>query len=515
MSIKNHTTTLYEVLSEKTVYIIFFLGFSSGLPILLVFGTLSAWLNDAGISKSTITYFSWASLGYAFKFLWSPLIDQGRLPIITRLLGKRRSWLLLCQILLLLILAGMAFVDPAGGDGALTMMALLAVALGFVSASQDIVVDAYRIEITPPHLMGMSATAATFGYRVGMIIAGTLGLVLADTLGSTNEHYHYVAWQTTYLVMACFMWVGIITTLLIKEPKNQKAALDTKGSQQLLLLFLIILIPFIAVFYWWKPLLWLLLGQTAESVAAMSHLAQFMLSLLRFLTATGACIYVAYLLILTKAVKTDVALDAYWTPVREFVQRYPLKLVVLILLLIGFYRVSDMVLGVIATVFYQDLGFGKADIGYVSKFFGLGMTLVGVFIGGWLSVRLGVMRVLLLGAILAAVTNLLFVWLARVGDNFTVLVMVISADNLAAGIATIAFVTFLSRLSNIQFTAVQYAVFSSLMALLPRFIGGYAGTIVEISSYQTFFLITTLMGLPIIVLVWLVGKQLTFNEDKA
>lgn len=202
-----------------------------------------------------------------------------------------------------------------------------------------------------------------------------------------------------------------------------------------------------------------------------------------------------------------------WTPIQEFIRRYPLKLVILILLLIGFYRVSDMVLGVIANVFYQDIGFSKAQIGYISKFFGLGMTILGSFLGGFLITRFGIMAMMMAGAVLAAATNLLFILLANVGDEQWLLYVVICADNLAAGIANIAFVTFLSRLSNIQFTAMQYALFSSLMALFPRLIGGYSGTIVDAGDYQTFFLITTLMGLPVVLLVWLVGKRLTLSED--
>ncbi|PIE46018.1 MAG: MFS transporter [Gammaproteobacteria bacterium] len=486
-----------------------FLGFSAGLPILLVFGTLSVWLNEAGIKKSAITYFSWAGLGYGFKFVWAPLIDQARLPLLTTWLGKRRSWLLLCQLVLLAILAGMAMTDPVAGDNGLLVMALLAVALGFASASQDIVIDAYRIEITPPRLLGMSASTYTLGYRVAMIIAGAMALVMSEKLGSGLNHYHYGAWRSTYLFMAALMMIGVVTTLVIGEPTNSREALNSRGSKQLLLLFLVLLIPFIAVYYWWNPVVGSLI-----SLSDLSPAMYFVVTAIRFLTAALCCYMVAWLLIKLQWVPTSVATASYWHPVKEFIQRYPLGLVVTILLLIGFYRISDMVLGVIANIFYQDIGFSKESIGYASKFFGVIVTLLGSFWGGYLIVKFGVMRMLLWGAILAAATNLLFMLLAAAGNQLWLLYSVIIADNLAAGIASIAFVTFLSRLSNIRFTAMQYAIFTSVMILLPRVLGGYSGGIVEATNYQTFFLITTLMGLPVVLLVWFVGRRLTLDEEK-
>lgn len=498
----------WALLSEKSFWSILFLGFSAGLPILLVFGTLSVWLNEAGVSKSTITYFSWAGLGYGFKFVWAPLIDQARLPLLTGWLGKRRAWLLLCQVLLLLILAGMALTDPIAHDYSLTIMALLAVALGFVSASQDIVIDAYRIEITPPHLMGMSASSYTLGYRLAMIMAGTFALVISERLGSVLNNYQYIAWQKTYFIMAALMLIGIVTTLLISEPENNKEALDTTGSKQLLLLFIVLLIPFIGGYYAWQPI-----SNLFVDSSTLGPLGKFIMTLCRFSFVLILCFFVAKLLIQQKLIATEVATVAYWLPVKEFIQRYPPKLIMMILLLIGFYRVSDMVLGVVASMFYQDLGFDKETIGYASKFFGIIVTIIGTFIGGYLTVKWGVMRMLMLGALLAAVTNLLFMLLAAIGNVTWALYLIIAADNLAGGIATIAFVTFLSRLSNIQFTAMQYAIFTSVMVLLPRLVGGYSGTIVEWTNYPMFFFFTTLIGLPIVWLVWLVGKRLTLSED--
>lgn len=493
---------------EKSLWVMLFLGFSAGLPLSLVFGTLSLWLNEAGVSKSTITFFSWAGLGYGFKFVWAPLIDQMRLPLLTQWLGRRRSWLLLCQLLLLVVLAAMALVNPVSTNYSLTLMALLAVALGFLSASQDIVLDAYRIEITPKKFLGLSASTYSLGYRLAMIVSGAVALILSEKFGSTKENYLYVAWQKTYLIMALLMLVGIVATLIGSEPRNAGEPLDSTGSKQLLKLFVLLLIPFIGVLYLWYPLLSLVMP-----VAEFGPLAKLLSGILRFITALLACYLVAVWLVRLGVVQMRIAGQAYWEPIKEFIQRYPLKLVILLLLLIGFYRVSDLVLGIIANVFYQDMGFSKTQIGTISKGFGIAVTLLGTFVGGYLIMRFGVMRMMMIGAITAAATNVLFMLLAVAGDQVWLLIAVIAADNLAGGVASIAFVTFLSRLSNIQFTAMQYAIFSSLFALLPRFIGGYSGTIVEATNYQTFFFISALMGLPVVLLVWLVSRSMVLDDE--
>ncbi len=471
-----------------------------------MFSTLSNWLNEAEVEKSTITYFSWVALGYGFKFVWAPLIDQANLPFLRKKLGKRRSWLLLFQLLLLLTIAAMSMVNPAMSDS-LTLMALLAVALGFLSASQDIVIDAYRIEITPPELMGMSVASYQLGYRIAMIVTGAGALTLSQAFGSSLEHYLYSAWQKTYLLMALMMLVGIVTTLLIKEPDNLPPPQDSRGSQQLLVLFLVLLVPFITVFAYWVPLFSQLMD-----IKLLSPLNRFIFFTVRLVVALLFCFGTAKLLINVGIVSVNIAKTAYLNPVKEFIGRYPLKTVILLMLLIGFYRVSDIVLGVVAYLFYQDIGFSKAEFATASKVFGIIMTLIGTFLGGFAVAKLGTMKTLLWGAILAAATNLLFLLLAYLGNKLWLLYIVIGADNLAVGIATTAFITFLSRLSNIQFTAMQYAIFSSVMLMLPKLLGGYSGTIVEQTSYSTFFLITTLMGLPVIALVYLVSKMLTLDE---
>ena len=204
--------------------------------------------------------------------------------------------------------------------------------------------------------------------------------------------------------------------------------------------------------------------------------------------------------------------QTYLMPVRDFFNRYGWSLAWILLALIGVYRISDIVLGVISNVFYQDLGFSKSEIAAVVKTFGVVMTIAGGFIGGLLSIRFGVIRILFLGAVLSAATNLLFMLLANVGYNMTWLYIVISADNLSAGIASAAFVAFLSSLTNISFTAMQFAIFTSLMTLLPKLLGGYSGSMVDALGYPGFFLLTALLGIPVLVLIIVTARRFEIRE---
>jgi len=211
----------------------------------------------------------------------------------------------------------------------------------------------------------------------------------------------------------------------------------------------------------------------------------------------------ARILIKLNIVNQPMVNSTYIEPVKDFFNRYGTSVAILLLAVIGLYRVSDIVLGVMANIFYQDIGFTKVEIATVSKTFGLFMTIAGGFLGGVMAMRIGVFKVFFLGALLSAFTNLLFVVLANVGHDITWLYVTITMDNVSAGLAGAAFIAFLSSLTNIQFTAVQYAVFSSLMTLLPKIFGGYSGTLVMQFGYSEFFVITTLIGVPVL---WLVYK---------
>jgi PAT family beta-lactamase induction signal transducer AmpG len=415
------------------------LGFSAGLPLLLVLGTLSFRLREAGIDRSTIGYLSWVGLAYGFKWAWAPLVDRLPLPLLTRVLGRRRSWLLLSQCLVVAGLAGMALADPRQALGPVVACALV---VAFASATQDIALDAFRIESADTTRQAALAAAYQTGYRLAMIWAGAgvlwiaaraeapaLAGATAATVGGAA--YQNGAWQTAYLVMAASMAVGMVTVLFSREPRPMELPPARNAAE------------------------WL----------------------------RGALL----------------------EPFADFVRRYRWQ-AALILALIAVYRISDVVMGIMANPFYVDMGYTKDEVAAVTKVYGVVMTLVGAFVGGSLSMRFGVMRILMLGALLSACTNLLFAWLAGHGHDVTALIAVVSADNLASGIASAAFVAYLSSLTNVSYSATQYALFSSMMLLLPKFVAGFSGDYVNAFGYAQFFVSTALLGLPVLVLVWLASR---------
>ena len=499
-------------LRHPRVVSMLFLGISAGIPLLLIFSSLSLWLREAGVDRSAVTYFSWAALGYSFKFVWAPLVDSLRLPFLTAALGRRRGWLLLAQLMIILAIGSMAFIDPA--TQTLAAMAVAAVLLGFSSATQDIVIDAYRIESAEDNLQALMSSSYVAGYRIGMLIAGAGALYLASYLGSTGDHYDYSAWQSTYLIMAAMMLIGVLTTLCISEPSIERsveqsdAALPTMDNNLgFLLLFAAAIVGFIGCYWLSSELAQFSKSQLSQWIAN-HYLLSTVIELCRLLLALLVATLITKSLIGIGLVDKTQVQRAYIEPVRDFFQRYGLSLAWILLALVGLYRVSDIVLGVISNIFYQDLGFSKTTIANVVKSFGLGMTILGGFLGGIMAVRFGIMRILFLGAVLSSLTNLLFVVLAQAGQDISLLYMVIAADNLSAGLASAAFIAFLSSLTNISFTAMQYAIFSSLMTLLPKIFGGYSGSIVEGIGYEPFFLITAVMGLPVLLLILWINKRL-------
>jgi PAT family beta-lactamase induction signal transducer AmpG len=496
-----------------------FLGFSAGIPILLIFSSLGLWLREAGVERSAVTFFSWAALGYSFKFVWAPLIDRLPIPLLSRLLGRRRAWILVSQFSIIAAIIGMASTDPSSSnDNSLMIMALATILLGFSSATQDIVIDAYRIESADSHLQAMMSSTYIAGYRIGMIIAGAGALFLADYFGSDIGAYNYEAWRNTYFLMAASMLIGVITTLIISEPnldRSKETHYNTQDYLGFLGLFILAASAFIGIFM--LSARTELLGSLKQNLGeffANPALASFLLETVRLFIAGLVAYMVAKLVIKSRMVNSSMVQSTYVAPIKDFFSRYNFKLALLLLALIGLYRISDIVLGVIANVFYQDLQYSKTEIATIVKTFGLFMTLTGGFLGGILSMRYGVMRILFLGAVLTVATNLLFVLLAQVGYDISLLYVVISADNLTAGLASAAFIAFLSSLTNIQFTAVQYAIFSSLMTLLPKVLGGYSGAMVDSLGYENFFIIASIMGLPVLVLVWLANKHLNIGQFK-
>jgi PAT family beta-lactamase induction signal transducer AmpG len=491
-----------------------FLGFSAGLPILLIFSSLSLWLREAGVERSAVTFFSWAALGYSFKFIWAPLVDKLPLPFITNLLGRRRSWLLTSQVFIMAAISLMAITDPSGSQTNLTMMAIGAVLLGFSSATQDIAIDAYRIESAESELQATLSATYIAGYRIGMIVAGAGSLFIADMFGSKMGAYSHSAWMKTYFIMAAMMLIGVATTLLRPEPEvNLKDENHTASDYlRFFFLFLVIAAIFVATFFLSADISTSMQTKLNE-LLNNNALSGLIVGAIRLGFAVGAAAVFAVFLGKSGIVNTDMVEEGYVDPIRNFFERYGKGLAWLLLALVGLYRISDIVLGVISNVFYQDLGFTKTQIATAVKTYGVFMSLVGGFVGGVFTTRFGVIKMLWWGALLASATNMLFLLLASVGNNSILLYTVISADNLAAGLASAAFVAFLSSLTDISFTAVQYAIFSSLMTLLPKVLGGYSGGMVDSVGYQGFFIFTTVIGLPVLYIVWLCGKKFKLHEE--
>lgn len=496
-------------LLDRRVISMLFLGFSAGIPLLLIFSSLSLWLREAGVERNAVTFFSWAALAYSFKFVWAPLIDKLPLPFLTRWLGRRRAWMLTAQLAIISAIVLMSLVDPASGADSLTRMALAAVMLGLSSATQDIVIDAYRIESAPPKLQALMSSTYIAGYRIGMVASGAGALFLAASLGSAAGSYSYAAWHTTYLAMAGIMLIGVFTTLLVREPERGAArahAYPTSEYLRLTGVFVIVAGAFVASFFLSEAVFTQL-----KSAAGGGNLTNFLFEILHLALGLSAAALAGWSMVRLGAINRATARETWIEPVLDFFSRYGLTTALLILALIGLYRISDIVLGVISNVFYQDIGFTKPQIATAVKTFGVFVSIAGGLLGGLLANRYGVMRILMLGAALSSAAQLIFVALAHAGPNLTLLYVAVGADNLVAGLASAAFVAFLSSLTSVSFTAVQYAIFSSLMTLLPKLLGGYSGSIVDGIGYPGFFIFTCLIGIPVIGLVWLAGRRLSID----
>ena len=500
-----------QSITNPRVVCMLFLGFSAGLPLLLVFGTLSVWLREAGIERATLTFVSWAALGYSFKFVWAPIVDRIPLPYLTRIFGRRRAWLLVSQFAVMFALFWTSLFDPQTELLALTVVG--AIMIGFSSATQDIVIDAYRIESAPPELQAMLSATYIVGYRIGMVIAGAGALWFAEFIGGDN--YSFRAWSSVYQLMACFMLVGVVTTLLNPEPKG-KEPLKTSFSKtsdylRFFAVFALAVAAFASGFLFSSELAGSLKATLMENARFNKVAASLFTESLRTMFSIGLAGVTAWALVSLKFIRSSYIRETYIEPVSDFFVRYG-RVALVILLLICIYRISDIVLGILANVFYLDMGFTKSQIAHYSKFWGLMASIAGGLLGGVLALRFGVLRALLLGAVLAPLTNLLFLLLVNYPVT-QVLLYVVVLDSLSAGIASAAFVSYLSSLTNIRFTAVQYAIFTSIMLLFPKLIAGYSGTMVDGVGYEIFFVITALIGMPVIaVVLWVQKLGLTIQQ---
>jgi len=425
----------------------FFLGFVAGLPFPLVFATLSLWLRSVDIERATIGFFAWIGITYSIKFLWAPVMDRLPLPGLTKIFGQRRSWMLLAQAGIITGLIGMSFTDPATN---IVTMVLFAFLVAFSSATQDVAIDAYRIEAVELDWQGAMAAMYQAGWRIGAaLIAGAAALYIAK----------YNNWTAAYLAMAAAMLVGVVTVLIISEPEHSIDRSTLSDEQRVV-----------------------------DYLARSAHVPETWRKLTAWFIGAVIC------------------------PFTDFFRRNA-KQALVILLFVSIYRISDIVLGNMAYPFFYDLGFEFDEIASVAKIFGFFMTLAGAFAGGVLVVRFGIMRILLVGAILVAVANLMYAQLAMSGKSLAGLAIVISGDNFSAGFAGSAFIAYLSSLTNKAYTATQYALFSSLMTLAPKIISGFSGVIVDSYGYVSFFIYASVMGIPAIILVIYLMRREDINRD--
>ena len=465
------------------------LGFSSGLPILLVFSTLSVWLVKAGVERSTVTLFSWAGFAYAFKYLWSPIVDNYKLPIFESF-GHRRSWLLLTQLMIMIFLILISFVDPQNN---LFLLAFFVTLLAISSATQDIVIDAFRIESAPQTQQGPLSSMYIAGYRIAMLVSGAGSLWLASYFGS--EKYSFFTWQKVYLIMASLMVVGLATSIFSSEPKIIRSK-KINSKDQVKFLITILFSILILVF---------LYSKFSNPFKKDDIFLSFFFTFARLMLCFLAAYFVIYLAGKINFISEKNFKNTYLSPIINFLSKYG-TFAFFILLLISLYRIADVVMGVMANIFYLEKGYDLKDIATYSKFFGVFATIIGGFIGGYFSMKFGTMKSLFFGALIAASSNLLFAWLANAEISTKFLMAVITADNISSGFAGAAFVIYLSGLTSIKFTATQYALFTSVMLFLPKLIAGFAGSWVDIMGYQNFFIMTALLGIPVLFLIIWISK---------
>ena len=401
-------------------------GFASGLPYVLVFITLTAWLRSEGLDLSVIGFFGWITLTYSLKFLWAPFVDRFSIPVLSSI-GSRRSWILLMQIIILISLIFISLIDPTNN---LLIFALVALIIAFAGSIQDIAIDAYRIESAPLEDQGNLAAGYQFGYRISILVGSSLSLLIADAY----------SWPTAYQLMSLIIALNVLFSFAIStEEKN-------------------------------------------ENLVQLNHI------------------------------------NSVVEPLKDFFERFGIKLASMLLLIVATYRLTDIVMGPMANPFYIDLGYTLSEIGYV-KVVALIATIIGVFIGGFLIKKIGLYRSLMIGAFLVMFTNLFFSLAAISEKNLTLLSLIVASDSITAGIVGTVNITFLTSLVSIKYTGFQYALLTSLMAFLGKIFSGFSGIFVEnfqemfgfSYGWMTFYIFTSALALPAITMIFF-NKNFFINK---
>ncbi|WP_029418300.1 AmpG family muropeptide MFS transporter [Brevundimonas bacteroides] len=482
------TWDFVKSLRDRRVFVMLLLGAAAGLPFFLIFDTLSAWLRESELSLSTISVFALATLSYALKFVWAPVVDRVKIPVLHGLLGQRRSWMVLMQSLIVLGLWAIAGSDPALNLG---QVALLAVLVGFCGSTQDIAIDAWRIEVVDETFYGTMAAAYQWGYRGAMIVAGALPLVLADAYG----------WNLSYAVMAACMLIAVGAALLAPREKYNRPpthftegmaakpvleAVEWGGRILLILIGALLAGSGLAANATFLNLAMGWFGQSAEQAEAFKAVweARETGIFVQFPAVIAGLGLIALACVPLPGAPTRPGTylrKAYGDPLADFFRRFGGGLGLLILALICMYRLSDFVLNIM-NPFYQDLGFSLTQIAEVRKVYGVVASLAGIAAGAWMVSRLGIIRTMVIGVFASPLSNLIFIWLATQGASMPALYGAITIDNFATGVAGTALIVYMSSLTSAGFTATQYALFSSLYAIFGKILASQSGRIVEGSA---------------------------------
>ena len=392
-------------------------GFASGLPYVLIFITLTAWLRDAGIDLSLIGFISWIMLTYSLKFLWAPLVDKSPTKLFKKF-GHRRSWIITMQLQIIVSLIVLSFINPVTD---LIVFALFAFIIALAGSIQDIAIDAYRIESAKLSDQGNLAAGYQFGYRLAILVGSSFALIYA-------ENY---SWSSTYQLMAIILGINIFLSIYISVEKPNPDLVKLKYQDSLI------------------------------------------------------------------------------EPVKDFFNRFGVKIASMLLLIIATYRLTDIVMGPMANPFYIDMGYSLSEIGYVVKVVALIATIIGVFVGGIFIKRFGLYQSLLIGAFLVMITNLLFSYASIYEKNLALLACIVASDSLAAGIVGTVNITFLTSLVSAKYTGFQYALLTSLMAFLGKVFGGFSGVFVENFQmlfgfnygWMSFYIFTSMLAIPAIIII--------------
>jgi MFS transporter, PAT family, beta-lactamase induction signal transducer AmpG len=407
--------TLFQALSDKRMAAVLFLSFASGLPFNLTNFSLQAWLADSGLAIKTIGFLSLVALPYNFKFLWAPFLDRYLPPI----LGRRRGWIVVFQVCLAICIGAMGFCSPTKE---LYLLAGVALTVAFLSASQDIVIDAYRVDTIPPSERALAAAASAFGYRTAAMLAGTVLVSIAGHFG----------WRLAFLFVGGLMAATLFATVWAPEPQ----------------------VP----------------GNPPRTL-----------------------------------------MDAVWHPLRQLLGE---KMMWGFLLLVLLYKVGDaLALSLYSTFMLRGVGFSLDQLAYAGKLNMTISTIIGVTFGGWMYLRWGTFRSLMIFGIGQSLTNLLYMWLALAGKKVWLLVLATSIDTMVGGMGQAAFVAFLMSLCSVDFSAFQYALLSALATLPRNLSGAAAGVLVPVVGWARFFVITCLAATPGLVLLFIMRRPL--NERTA